>query len=125
MSKVEVTAVPYEQAALSLLHNLGIPYEGPGDEMVQHAKVMCEALALIEEKRVGYGQAWKKYGYLGTLLKAGGRMERLINLLWYSDRPQRTRAEMTESVQNNWIDLLVYACFGLQQWRWGDPLGRP
>jgi hypothetical protein len=111
-------------AAQKVLQALDIEHGLVDAEMVQHAMVMCEALLVLDQKRKAYGRSWRRVGYMGTVLKVSMKTERLMNLLWFNgDHVERVLDNGRDTILDTWIDLLNYACFGVQQWRQGSKYG--
>lgn len=112
------------QAALKMLEALGIRAEDEvqRQEFFIHAATMAKCLSLLWAKR-GYGQSWRKTGFLGSALKISMKTERLMNLLWWR-QPGDVPTELSdEDAGQTFLDLANYGIFGYEQWKAGEERG--
>lgn len=113
------------QAAEAMLMALGIDKDAADgaqyEEFFRHAATMAKCLSLLWAKR-GYGQSWRKTGYLGSTLKISMKTERLMNLLWWR-QPEDVPTETSEDASDTFLDLANYAIFGYEQWKAGEERG--
>jgi hypothetical protein len=113
------------EAATAMLASLGIEEAATPEqyeEFVQHAATMAKCLSLLWAKR-GYGASWRSHGYLGSVLKASIKTNRLMNLLWYRQGEGVADEAGNEDAGDTFLDLANYAIFGYEQWREGDERG--
>lgn len=114
------------QAAEAMLMALGIDKDAADgeqyEEFFRHAATMAKCLSLLWAKR-GYGQSWRKTGYLGSTLKISMKTERLMNLLWWRHAGDVPTELADEDAGQTLLDLANYAVFGYEQWMAGEERG--
>lgn len=113
------------RGAQAMIDYCGIVDEGTPEEIQEfhrHALVMMRCLSLLWSKR-GYGQSWRQHGYVGSILKASIKVNRLMNLHWYQEHEEGMESQTTEDSADTFLDLINYGVFGFEQWKDGEERG--
>jgi hypothetical protein len=104
-----------QAAAEWLCQELGIE----GDTYREHAGDLITALLMYHDRNQEVHDAWRIFGYEGSLIVAYGKVIRLMNALWWN-RPSNGRSEKPI---DNAIDALNYVVFFIRLYRRDDARG--
>lgn len=89
----------------------------------QLSAVFAEALRLAQYKERSYRGAWRAQGYMGNLARVLSKAQRLKGIAWRDHSDAVSPDKSAESIEQELIDIINIAAFGLVNLRAGNRWG--